>query len=148
MPPDSREDGLSGRIVISVDAMGGDRGPAAVIGGLTEAATRIPDVDFILHGPEEELTRLLAKRADIAARCTIRHASGVVTMEDKPGQVMRHGGDKSIVRAAHVAAGARDSVLRDSHVSTSGVRGHYSPDFPGVSSLAPQGEPGANPNFE
>lgn len=91
MPPDGRENGLPGRIVISVDAMGGDRGPAAVIGGLTEAAKRIPDVDFILHGPEEELERLLAKRADIAARCTIRHASGVVTMEDKPGQVMRHG---------------------------------------------------------
>ncbi|MGL4279443.1 MAG: phosphate acyltransferase PlsX [Albidovulum sp.] len=91
MQPESRSPALSGRIVISVDAMGGDRGPVAVIGGLAEAAARNADVDFILHGPEEELTRLLAKRPEVAARCTIRHAAGVVTMEDKPGQVMRHG---------------------------------------------------------
>jgi phosphate acyltransferase len=89
--PDSREAALSGRIVISVDAMGGDRGPAAVVGGLAEAAERNPDADFILHGPEDELKRLLARRPGVAERCTIRHASGVVTMEDKPSQVMRHG---------------------------------------------------------
>lgn len=91
MQPESRSTALSGRIVISVDAMGGDRGPAAVIGGIAEAAAGNPDVDFILHGPEDELSRLLSKRPDVAARCTIRHAPGVVTMEDKPGQVMRHG---------------------------------------------------------
>lgn len=91
MQPESRSTALSGRIVISVDAMGGDRGPVAVIGGLAEAAARNPDADFILHGPEDELNRLLAKRPEVAARCTIRHAAGVVTMEDKPGQVMRHG---------------------------------------------------------
>lgn len=91
MQPESRESGLSGRVVISVDAMGGDRGPSAVISGLAEAAARNPEMDFILHGPEEELTRLLSKRPEVAARCTIRHASGVVTMEDKPSQVMRHG---------------------------------------------------------
>ncbi len=91
MSPESQKPGLSGRFVISVDAMGGDRGPSAVVGGLTEAADRNPDVAFILHGPEEELRRLLARRPDIAARCTIRHAAGVVTMEDKPSQVMRHG---------------------------------------------------------
>ena len=91
MQPESRESAPSGRIVISVDAMGGDRGPVAVIGGLAKAVARNPEVRFILHGPEEELTRLLSKRPEVAARCTIRHAAGVVTMEDKPGQVMRHG---------------------------------------------------------
>lgn len=80
-----------GRVVISVDAMGGDRGPAAVVAGISYSARVNPEVDFILHGPEEELSRLVAKRRNLAGRCTIRHAEGVVTMDDKPSHVMRHG---------------------------------------------------------
>ena len=79
------------RIVISVDAMGGDQGPAAVVAGLSLCAADAPDVDFILHGDEAELTRLLARQPDLAGRVTLRHAPRVVTMQDKPSQVMRHG---------------------------------------------------------
>ncbi len=32
----------AGRTVISVDAMGGDRGPAAVVAGIARSAKRIP----------------------------------------------------------------------------------------------------------
>ncbi len=96
MQPESREAALSGRIVISVDAMGGDRGPSVVIDGLVEAAGLNPDAGFVLHGPAAELTRLLARHPDVAARSTIRDAAGVVTMEDKPSQVMRHGAGTSM----------------------------------------------------
>ncbi len=78
-------------VVISVDAMGGDRGPAAVVAGLAASAALIPDARFIVHGPEPELSRLIAKRRELAGRCTICHADGVVTMNDKPSQVMRNG---------------------------------------------------------
>lgn len=81
----------TGRVVISVDAMGGDRGPAAVVAGISYSARKNPELDFILHGPEDELSRLIARRRGLAERCTIRHADGVVTMDDKPSQVMRHG---------------------------------------------------------
>ncbi|WP_413871338.1 phosphate acyltransferase PlsX [Albidovulum sp.] len=89
--PEAPGHGTSGRIVISVDAMGGDRGPAVVVAGMDESAAANPGVEFILHGPEEELSRLVARRPALAGRCTIRHAAGVVTMEDKPSQVVRHG---------------------------------------------------------
>ena len=79
------------RIVISVDAMGGDKGPAAVVAGLVESADKNPDVAFVLHGDEAELTRLVQKHTVLQGRCTIRHAPRVVTMDDKPSQVMRHG---------------------------------------------------------
>ena len=49
------------RTVISVDAMGGDRGPAAVVAGLSSSAKKNPDIRFILHGPEQELKRLVGK---------------------------------------------------------------------------------------
>lgn len=80
-----------GKVVISVDAMGGDLGPAAVVAGMAICAQTIPTVHFIVHGPETELSRLVARRPVLAGRTTIRHAGGVVTMDDKPSQVMRHG---------------------------------------------------------
>jgi len=79
------------RIVISIDAMGGDRGPTAVVAGMASSAEKNPDLDFIVHGDEAELGRLIARRRGLAGRCTIRHAPRVVTMQDKPSQVMRHG---------------------------------------------------------
>jgi glycerol-3-phosphate acyltransferase PlsX len=79
------------RVVISVDAMGGDRGPAAVVAGLAKSASKNPDIGFILHGDEAELTRLVARRRGLAAVCEIRHAPRAVTMQDRPSQVMRHG---------------------------------------------------------
>lgn len=79
------------RIVISVDAMGGDRGPAVVVAGLCDSLARLPNLDVILHGDEAVLAPLLAREPGISGRCTLRHAPRVVTMDDKPAQVMRHG---------------------------------------------------------
>ena len=79
------------RTVLSVDAMGGDRGPAAVVAGISRSAAKNPDIHFILHGPEDVLNKLVAKRKPLAGRCEIRHAEGVVTMHEKPSHVMRHG---------------------------------------------------------
>jgi glycerol-3-phosphate acyltransferase PlsX len=84
------------KLVISVDAMGGDRGPAAVVAGLAISIGAMPDTDFILHGDEVELGKLLASQADLTGRVAVRHAPRVVTMADKPSQVMRHGAGTSM----------------------------------------------------
>ncbi|MFV1594485.1 phosphate acyltransferase PlsX [Phaeobacter sp. JH20_36] len=81
----------AGRIVISVDAMGGDAGPAVVVAGIAMSAEKNPDLGFILHGPEEQLKPLVAKKRILDGRVEFRDARDVVTMEDKPSQVMRHG---------------------------------------------------------
>ncbi|MFD2175372.1 phosphate acyltransferase PlsX [Rhodobacter lacus] len=78
------------RIVISVDAMGGDRGPAAVLDGVALAARGNPTLHFIVHGREAELAPLVAAR-NLADRVSLRHAEDVVTMHDKPSAVMRTG---------------------------------------------------------
>ncbi|MEZ5797083.1 MAG: phosphate acyltransferase PlsX [Paracoccaceae bacterium] len=78
-------------IVISVDAMGGDRGPAAVVAGLVDSAAQFPKLRYLLHGDRSQLEPLLARHPDIAPRVTLRHADRAVTMQDKPSQVMRHG---------------------------------------------------------
>jgi phosphate acyltransferase len=79
------------RIVISVDAMGGDRGPAAVVAGLVLSAAKNPDIAFVLHGDEAVLKKLVDREPVLADRVVLRHAPRAVTMNDKPSQVMRHG---------------------------------------------------------
>lgn len=85
-----------GPVVISVDAMGGDRGPAAVVAGVAVSAKKNPDIKFILHGAEAELKKLVARRRVLSGRCEIRNADRTVRMEDKPSQVMRNGKDTSM----------------------------------------------------
>ncbi|NJM84451.1 MAG: hypothetical protein HC844_20180 [Tabrizicola sp.] len=61
------------RIVISVDAMGGDRGPAAVVAGLAESIARSPGIAFILHGDEAVLKPLVARCGGDQHRSTIQN---------------------------------------------------------------------------
>lgn len=100
----------SARIIISVDAMGGDRGPAAVVAGISRSAAKNPDIGFILHGPEGALTKLVARRKALRGRVEIRDASGVVSMEDKPSHVMRHGKDTSMWSAIEAVRAGEAAV--------------------------------------
>ena len=99
-----------GSVVISVDAMGGDRGPVAVIAGMAESAEKNPDIRFIVHGPEAELSRLIARRRGLAERVEIRDAPGVVTMNDKPGQVIRNAQGTSMLGAVESVRNGEASV--------------------------------------
>lgn len=87
------------RIIVSIDTMGGDRGPAAVVAGCSRYAKKNPDVAFLLHGPKDELTKLVARRKNLQDRTEIQHADGVVNMTDKPSQVMRNGKNTSMWNA-------------------------------------------------
>ncbi|WCR16610.1 phosphate acyltransferase PlsX [Paracoccus alcaliphilus] len=94
--PTPRASESGGSVVISVDAMGGDRGPSAVVAGMAQSAAKNPEIRFIVHGNRDELSRLIARRKALAGRCDIHHAEGVVTMEDKPSQIVRKGSDTSM----------------------------------------------------
>ena len=98
--------------VISVDAMGGDRGPAAVVAGLGLSAAKHPDVRFVLHGDSDTLTTLVAAQPGLGGRVTVVHADRVVTMNDKPSQVMRHGEGTSMWSAIDsVKSGAAQAAV-------------------------------------
>ncbi|MFV0512543.1 MAG: phosphate acyltransferase PlsX, partial [Jhaorihella sp.] len=88
-----------GRVVISVDAMGSDHGPSAIVDGIAKSADKNPDISFIVHGQKDELTRLIARKGDLLERCEIRDAQGVVTMDDKPSQVIRNAKGTSMLSA-------------------------------------------------
>ncbi|WP_458790345.1 phosphate acyltransferase PlsX [Yoonia sp. MH D7] len=90
MTPSTTDHPAATAHVISVDAMGGDKGPAAVVAGLSLFFKENPDARAILHGPIADLTALLTKHR-IADRVTVHNADDVVKMTDKPSNVLRHG---------------------------------------------------------
>lgn len=103
--------GATERITISVDAMGGDRGPAAVVAGIEKSASKNRDVHFIVHGPASQLKPLIDKRG-LGDRCKIRDVADVVTMDAKPSHVMRNGKGTSMWSAIDaVKNGDADAVV-------------------------------------
>ena len=78
------------KVTLSIDAMGGDRGPADHCRRpLHVLRPKIPIWIFILHGPGDELHKLVRKRKVLKDRVLIRDVPGVVTMDEKPSQAMR-----------------------------------------------------------
>lgn len=106
----TKVNGDTGHIVLSIDAMGGDRGPAPVISGLSKAIARNPRVRFIVFGDGAELEALLAKRPRLRDRCDVRHTEDVVTMDAKPSHVMRHGKGTSMWAAIEAVRNGEASV--------------------------------------
>ena len=87
---------ISRVIRISIDAMGGDHGPAVVLPALNRVIERRPDVRFLIFGRENEVAagpgRAIPK---VAAASTFVHCEIAVRMDDKPSQALRHGRWKS-----------------------------------------------------
>ncbi|MFV2033829.1 MAG: phosphate acyltransferase PlsX [Halocynthiibacter sp.] len=90
-PSNQTASDATGRTIISVDAMGGDHGPAAVVAGMAHAAADNPGIGFIVHGDKPTIELLVAKRRGLPAICEIRHSEDVVTMDEKPSHVVRKG---------------------------------------------------------
>lgn len=90
---------MASDLTISVDAMGGDAAPAIVLDGVAISAERHPGVRFLLHGDEAAVEPLVKARPAVRDRVEIRHTEGVVTMEDRPSQVLRRGRTTSMWRA-------------------------------------------------
>jgi glycerol-3-phosphate acyltransferase PlsX len=91
---------MSETIRISVDAMGGDRGPRVVVHGARLALKERKNTKFIFHGRKEELEPLLDEFPELKPVSTIRHSDIVILMDDKPSQALRKGRGKSSMWAA------------------------------------------------
>lgn len=104
-----KDNPLTDKVVLSVDAMGGDHGPSAIVAGVARALAREPRMGVILHGPRDELTPLI-KRRSLSRACSVRDAAGVVTMDEKPSHVMRHGKGTSMWSAIESVRDGEASV--------------------------------------
>jgi glycerol-3-phosphate acyltransferase PlsX len=91
---------MSETIRISVDAMGGDKGPRVVVEGARLALKERKNTSFIFHGRQDQLDPLLAEFSDLKPVSTIHHCDTVILMDDKPSQALRKGRGTSSMWAA------------------------------------------------
>ena len=98
------------RIVISVDVMGGDQGPTTVVSGCDISARKNPSLHFIFHGPKADIKPLVDRRSALKGRCEVRDAPDIVTMDDKPSQVVRNGKNTSMWSAIEAVRNKEASV--------------------------------------
>lgn len=109
------------RIVIALDAMGGDNAPRSSVEGAVIALKKYPDIAVQLHGVASALTPLLPQEEALRERLSVHDAPQVITMDEAPMLAVRHKGDSSLVRAmlsvrerqaqAAVSAGSTGAVL-------------------------------------
>ncbi len=140
--------GAKKRTTISVDAMGGDLGPAAVVAGIDKSARKNPDISFLVFGRAAELEPLIRKRK-LLDRCEVRDTAEVVRMDDKPSHVMRNGKGTSMWGAVDaVKAGEADAVVSCGNtgalmaVSMLRLRKLPGIDRPAIACLWPSRNPG------
>ena len=103
---------MSTETIISVDVMGGDRGPAPVIAGLARASAQDPGLNFLLHGNEAQIAPLVNKRRKLRDRVEIRHADDIVAMDEKPSRALRTGKKTSLWQSLEaVSSGEAQAAL-------------------------------------
>ncbi|HWI29104.1 MAG TPA: phosphate acyltransferase PlsX [Stellaceae bacterium] len=103
---------MTDRVIIALDAMGGDHAPDMVVKGASIALQRFPQVHFRVYGIEGRLRPLLAKLPRLAERVTIHHTDDVVTGDAKPSVALRTGRRSSMRLAIDaVADGEADCVV-------------------------------------
>ena len=82
---------------IAIDCMGGDHGPSVTVPAALAFLRRHPDARVVLVGQEALLRPLLASiPADVSSRCSLRHASQVVAMDEAPALALRSKKDSSM----------------------------------------------------
>ncbi len=87
--------------IIAIDAMGGDKGPNAVLGGMNQYLYQHGEgnISFRLFGDEKKLRRLLAKYPRVSRNVEVIHAPNVIRGTDKVMDVLRHAQDTSMYMA-------------------------------------------------
>jgi phosphate acyltransferase len=78
-------------IRISLDAMGGDFGPAVVIPGAATALERHPDATFVIFGRAEECLPLLDRHPKLKQKSVFHDCEVAITMDEKPSAALRRG---------------------------------------------------------
>ncbi|MFT4077192.1 MAG: phosphate acyltransferase PlsX [Asticcacaulis sp.] len=100
-----------GSIVLAIDAMGGDHGPAVTVPGAALLLDEQPDAFFQLHGDEARINAELAKLPKLKSRSIVVHTDQCVAMDEKPAQAIRRR-NTSLANAIHaVKSGEARAVI-------------------------------------
>ncbi len=123
-------------LMLSIDAMGGDHAPDAILAGVDLFARENPHARYLLHGDQAALDRVLAGLPAAKAASEVRHTTDIVPMDAKPSQAMRKKGTsmwnaigsvKAGEAAAVVSAGNTGALMAVAHLQLRTMEGLHRP---------------------
>ncbi len=82
-----------------MDCMGGDLGVEVVIRGMAKAFSKNNSLNFIVHGNEEKINKILKKFPKLNDACTVKGSERTVEMHEKPSSALRNGKNTSMWNA-------------------------------------------------
>ncbi|MBP7240477.1 phosphate acyltransferase PlsX [Amaricoccus sp.] len=102
--------GRGGDIVLSIDAMSGERGLGEVVRGMGKSLSENGRLRYILHGDAEALRDAIRPRSLLLERTEVRHAASVVAMDEKPSRALRTGQGSSMWNALETVKSGESRV--------------------------------------
>ncbi len=124
-------------VIISLDAMGGDVGPEAVVSGAALALKEQPEMRFLIFGDQKVIDPILARCADLKAVSEVIHTDKRILNDDKPSVALRASKGSSLRLAieavkegkaqAVVSAGNTGALMAISKIVMKTVPGIYRP---------------------
>ncbi len=99
MVPPSQSSQTPRKIRISIDGLGGEGGPQAIVGGMEKSARKNDDIKFVLHGQKAVFEPLVERRPALADRTEIVDVDKIVSMDEKPSRALRQGKGSSMWNA-------------------------------------------------
>jgi glycerol-3-phosphate acyltransferase PlsX len=100
---------MSSSLTVSIDAMGGDYGPAVTIAGAEIALARRPQTRFVFFGDEAAIARGLDEHPRLKAASSVVHSDIAIAMDEKPSQALRRGRWKAGMWRAVEAVKSREA---------------------------------------
>ncbi len=89
----------SNKVVIALDAMGGDNAPDAILGGANIFAQNNDNVSFILFGNETILKAKISNYPHLAQIAKIHHSPDKINDKERPSLALRKGKNSSMFMA-------------------------------------------------
>ncbi|NDL66870.1 phosphate acyltransferase PlsX [Anaerotalea alkaliphila] len=109
------------KVSISVDAMGGDNAPEAVVDGCVQAVLEDPDIRVVLCGDSESIQAALDRNTYPQEQVVVLHTTEVIEVDEPPVNAIRTKKDSSLVKGirlvrekrtdAFVSAGSTGAIL-------------------------------------
>lgn len=124
---------MSKKVVIALDAMGGDYAPAETVKGAVEAVNEHPEIKVILVGKEDAVNAELSQYTYDAENIEVVNATQIIDMGEVPTKAIREKKDSSLVVAmklvrdekadAIVSAGSTGAILVGGQLVVGRIKG-------------------------
>lgn len=131
---------------IALDVMSGDQGPAPAIEAAVNCLTRYPELAITLVGQPEIVEPALSQHGDFSGRLDVAVAPDVVTMQQRPSQVLRSRSRSSMAVTLELTRDNHDACVSAGNtgalmlLSRSILKTHPSIDRPAIIKKIPAPE--------